>query len=135
MHICADSSGSLSHDVMKKCLSPQFFNRAGSQTLIAGRKSREKERVCMGFCFFLESRNTIWVNQSILLQLLPMRTHARIQKVLSEVVQLCNSDNVFFFSFFRGERIQISLKSGHRRPASETPFKWHFAGVPMMAQR
>ena len=43
MHICADSSESLSHVVMKKCPSPQFFNRAGSQTLIAGRKSRERE--------------------------------------------------------------------------------------------
>ena len=32
-----------------------------------------------------------------------------------------NSDNVFFF-FFKGERIQISLKAGHHRPASETPF-------------
>ena len=31
-----------------------------------------------------------------------------------------NSDNVFFF--FKGERIQISLKAGHHRPASETPF-------------
>ena len=81
------------------------------------------------------SKHNVWVNQSILLQLLPMRTHARIQKVLSEGVQLCNSDNVFFVSFFRGERIQISLKSGHHRPVSETSFKWRFAGVPMMAQR
>ena len=32
-----------------------------------------------------------------------------------------NSDNIFFF-FFKGERIQISLKAGHHRPASETPF-------------
>ena len=31
-----------------------------------------------------------------------------------------NSDNVFFV-FFKGERIQISLKAGHHRPASETP--------------
>ena len=31
-----------------------------------------------------------------------------------------NSDNVFFF-FFKGERIQISQKAGHHRPASETP--------------
>ena len=77
-------------------------------------------------CFLRISKHNVWVN---------MRTHARIQKVLSEGVQLCNSDNVFFFSFFRGERIEISLKSGHRRPASETPFKWRFAGVPMMAQR
>ena len=32
-----------------------------------------------------------------------------------------NSDNVFFFCF-KGERIQISQKAGHLRPASETPF-------------
>ena len=45
-------------------------------------------------------------------------------------------------SFFRGgptffldnEWIKIPLKSGHHRPASETPFKWRFAGVAMMAQ-
>ena len=29
--------------------------------------------------------------------------------------------------------IQIPLLAGHQRPASETPFKWRFAGVPMMA--
>ena len=114
------------------CPSPQFFNRAGSQTLIAGRKSRERERTRekeTAWCLHLRiSKHNVWVK----LQLLPMRTHARIQKVLSEGVQLCNSDNVFFFSFFRGERIQ---KSGHHQPASETPFKWSFAGVPMMAQR
>ena len=27
--------------------------------------------------------------------------------------------------------VQIALKAGHHRPASETPFKWHFAGGPM----
>ena len=43
------------------------------------------------------------------------------------------TDNVFFF--FRVDRIQILLKSGHHQPARETPFKWYFAGVPMMAQR
>ena len=32
-----------------------------------------------------------------------------------------NSDIVFFFFFFKGERIQISQKAGHHRPASETP--------------
>ena len=51
--------------------------------------------------------------------------YARIQKVLPERVQLF---------FIRGKRIQISLKAGHHRPASETPFKWRFAGGPMMAQ-
>ena len=28
----------------------------------------------------------------------------------------------FLFSFLRVERIQIALKAGHHRPASETPF-------------
>ena len=54
--------------------------------------------------------------------------HARIQKVLSEGVQLCNTDN----NFRPGERIQIPLKADQRRPASETPFKWRFAGVHIM---
>ena len=44
--------------------------------------------------------------------------HARIQKVLSEEVQL---------SFFiRGERIQIALKADHHRPASGTTFNLAF---------
>ena len=64
MHICADSSESLSHVVMKLCPSPQFFNQAGSQTLIAGRKSREREnkreiKRMHGACI-LESRNTMF---------------------------------------------------------------------------
>ena len=78
--------------------------------------------------FLRISKHNVWINQSILLQLLPMSTHALIQKVLSEGVQLCTSDNVFFL--FRGERIQLPLKAGLHRPAS----KWRFAGVPMMAQ-
>ena len=32
----------------------------------------------------------------------------------------------------KGGRIQIPLQAGHHRPASETPFKWRFAGVLMM---
>ena len=49
------------------------------------------------------------------------------QDFFSEGVQL-------FFLFLVNEWIQIPLKSGHHRPASETPFKWRFAGVQMMAQ-
>ena len=40
----------------------------------------------------------------------------------------------FFLTLMRGERIQIPLLAGHQRPASETPFKWRFAGGPMMVQ-
>ena len=38
------------------------------------------------------------------------------------------------FFFLVNELIQIPLKSGHHRPVSERPFKWRFAGGPMMAQ-
>ena len=44
-----------------------------------------------------------------------------------------NSDNVFFFFFFKGERIQISLKVGHHRPASETPSPLN--GVSLVCRR
>ena len=67
------------------------------------------------------------------------------RKFFSDGVQL------FFLFILVKEWIQISLESGHHRPASETPFigppakrhlngvsltpfKWRFAGVPMMAQ-
>ena len=40
---------------------------------------------------------------------------------------------VFVFSLMRVGTIKIPLLPGHHRPASETPFKWRFAGVPMMA--
>ena len=39
-----------------------------------------------------------------------------------------------FFLLMMGERIQTPLYAGHHWPASETPFKWRFAGVPLMAQ-
>ena len=42
---------------------------------------------------------------------------------------------LLYFFFLMGEgRIQIPLIAGHQRPASETPFKWRFAGGPMVAQ-
>ena len=39
----------------------------------------------------------------------------------------------FLFGLMRGGRIQIPILAGHQRLASETPFKWRFAGGPMMA--
>ena len=56
--------------------------------------------------------------------------HARIQKVLSEGVQLW----LFFFKLMRRERTQIPLYAVHHRPASETSCKWRFAGRPMVTQ-
>ena len=48
--------------------------------------------------------------------------------------RVSNFENLFFVFFLVNEWIQIPLKSGHHRPASDTPFKWRFAGVAMMAQ-
>ena len=58
-----------------------------------------------------------------------MVIHTRIQKVLSEGVQLCQC-----FFFFEGKRIQVSLKVGQHGPASQMALKWQFAGGPMVAQ-
>ena len=58
--------------------------------------------------------------------------NARIQKVFHRGSNFANG---FFLSLVLvDEGIQISLKAGLHRPASETPFKWRFAGVPMIAQ-
>ena len=77
MHICADSSESLSRVVIKLYPSTVFFNQAGSQTLIAGRKSRERERErererdahkYLVLAWLLRiSKHNVWVDQSILL--------------------------------------------------------------------
>ena len=41
-------------------------------------------------------------------------------------------DKFFFFLVDEG-RIKKPLKAGHHRPTSETPFKWRFARMVMMA--
>ena len=55
---------------------------------------------------------------------MPKTIQARFQKAFTDGVQL----------FLVNEWILVPLKSDHHRPASKTPFKWRFAGVPMMAQ-
>ena len=55
--------------------------------------------------------------------------HARIQKVCQ---MGSNFDNIFLVNEKKGMP-KIPL-AGHHRPASETPLKWRFAGVPMVAQ-
>ena len=65
-------------------MSDDLLDSNCSQTLIAGRKSREREREreCTVFAqesfvlawFLRISKHNVWVSQSILLQLLPMRT-------------------------------------------------------------
>ena len=41
---------------------------------------------------------------------------------------------IYLFIFFFDAWNQIPLKSGHHRPANETPLKWRFAGGPLMTQ-
>ena len=65
--------------------------------------------------------------------------------VIFMLVELgCISTNIEFMRgpeiFFKGgpfflvnEWIQLPFKMGHHWPASETPFKWRFAGGPLMA--
>ena len=56
--------------------------------------------------------------------------HARIQKIMSEGVQL-----FFFFKLIRGEVIRIPLKAGVIiGPLAKRHFKWLFVGGPMMAR-
>ena len=43
-------------------------------------------------------------------------------------------EGVQLFFLIRGKRILITLKVGHHGPSSEMPFKWRFAGGPMMAR-
>ena len=124
MHICTDSSESFR--MLLWNVRRQFFNRAGSQTLIAGRKEREREREretawCLhtNLLFWLgllESETQFWVKQSILSQRFrwgPMRGSRKFCQRGSD------SARVFFLCLFRGERIQISLKASHHRPARE----------------
>ena len=70
------------------------------------------------FVLFFNHRTFVLLSGQINLQLSAIfsrKFHAPIQKVLSEGVQFCQH---FYVS---GERIQITLKAGHHRPASETP--------------
>ena len=55
--------------------------------------------------------------------------HARIQNILSE-----GGSKLSLKGGGGGGRIKIPLLAGSHQPASETPFKWRFAGVSMMAQ-
>ena len=63
-----------------------------------------------------------------------LNKHARSRKLRQRG---SNFDGIFcflVFSLMRGGRIQIPLLTGHQWPASETPFKWRFAGGPMRAK-
>ena len=65
-------------------------------------------------------------------------TLLKTRAVHSDFTHTCADQEGFFqreSHFLADEGIQIPLKAGQYRPASETPFKSHFAGVPMMAQQ
>ena len=55
----------------------------------------------------------------VFLKIFSDKEHVRIQKVLSEGIQLNSDNNLFLLD--GGERIQIPLKVGHIWPASEMP--------------
>ena len=44
-----------------------------------------------------------------------------------------NFDKFYFFKFDEGRKDPNTFSAGHQRPASETPFKWRFAGGSMIA--
>ena len=54
-------------------------------------------------------------------------------RIFFVVVLTCFYFEFLFFLMMRGGRIKIPLIAGHLRPASETSFKWRFAGGPIMA--
>ena len=54
--------------------------------------------------------------------------------VLSEGAQLNSKTFLFRFLFLLDLEVQLPLKAGHLRTASETPFKCCLAGGPMMAK-
>ena len=62
----------------------------------------------------------------------------RFVPLLFQLISCADPDTLVTFFFFLvnegGERIQITQKAGRHRPASETPFRWRFAGGPMIAQ-
>ena len=50
-------------------------------------------------------------------------------------VRVVHTLTTFIFVFLmRGGRILIQLLPDHQQPASETSFKWRFAGGPIMAK-
>ena len=70
-------------------------------------------------------------NQALQDTALPSRPYTNPESFVRGVSTL----TAFFFSLIGGGMIQIPLLlAGHHQPASKTPFKWHFAGMPIRAQ-
>ena len=59
-----------------------------------------------------------------------MHKHARIQGGGGAN----SATQAIFVLIGKGREDPNFTKMSHYRPACETPFKWRFAGVPMMAQ-
>ena len=51
-----------------------------------------------------------------------------------ELERFFQRGSIFDVFFFVDEGIKIPVKSGNYWPISETPFKWRFTDMPMMAQ-
>ena len=60
--------------------------------------------------------------------------HARIQKFFVRGGPTLRKIFLLVDEGGGGEDPKIQLEAGHHWPASEMPFKWRFAGVPMIAQ-
>ena len=88
----------------------------------------------MDYCYYNENR--VQREQETILKNAIALFRASLIKILNKKESFyqrgSNFDNVFFYLFLVDEGIQIPLKAGHRLPATETPFKWRCAGVPMM---
>ena len=82
------------------------------------------------FDFILPSGMPERLETAVIYKFWSFLSHTRKQEVLAEG---SNFENVVY-SLMRGGKIQMPLLAGHHRLASETPFEWCFAGVPMMAQ-
>ena len=79
----------------------------------------------------INERNSEFVNSFSYLYTF-LQLHARIQKVLLEGVQL-KSNNVCL-KLMRGREEPNTATSGPPSAANETPFKWRFAGMPLIDQ-
>ena len=81
----------------------------------------EKLLVRIGFCTTKSDIRRYWCFVCFLLhsQMFKLTKHSFLNSIrIWSGSELWQS----FFFFFKGERIQLSLKAGHHRPASETPF-------------
>ena len=74
------------------------------------------------FCVFLYDMHPDFSESTDLIQVafdLPMLS-------MRGSITFCQRGPTSVTIFYGGQRIQLTLKAGHRRPTSETPFEWLF---------